>query len=135
MIGTMVPGAASAASAPAAPTTPAAAVAKDSPKDVLRLARAKVPKATWGPCTWPAGAGDPPDTLATVKCATIDVPLDYDRPHGPQVKLALAKHPAKNQSAKKGSIFLDPGGPGAGGWRMAFSAPKQFAPRWWTTST
>jgi pimeloyl-ACP methyl ester carboxylesterase len=41
------------------------------------------------------------------------VPLDYQRPTGPTIAIALARHPATG--ARVGSLLLNPGGPGASG--------------------
>jgi pimeloyl-ACP methyl ester carboxylesterase len=49
------------------------------------------------------------------QCATVRVPLDYDRPRGALISLALIRLPASGPGAKIGSIFLNPGGPGGSG--------------------
>jgi len=43
------------------------------------------------------------------------VPLDYDRPHGAKISLALTRLPAADPSRRIGSIFFNPGGPGGSG--------------------
>lgn len=48
-------------------------------------------------------------------CASVKVPLDYDRPHGKQISLALVRLRATGPQRKVGSIFLNPGGPGGSG--------------------
>ena len=53
--------------------------------------------------------------LEAFECATAVVPLDYDRPKGKQITLALARLPAADPSRKIGSLFLNPGGPGGSG--------------------
>src|SRR5829696_3723436 len=70
---------------------------------------AAVPKLHWGSC---AAEGE---GLEAFQCATAVVPLDYDKPKGKQITLALARLPASNPSRKIGSLFLNPGGPGASG--------------------
>ncbi|MGX6606449.1 alpha/beta fold hydrolase [Micromonosporaceae bacterium Da 78-11] len=57
------------------------------------------------------------------QCATAEVPLDYDRPHGKQVTLALLRVKAKDQKNRIGSLFVNPGGPGGSATSMALSAP------------
>ena len=64
-----------------------------------------VPVLNWAPC----------EIAPEVECATATVPLDYDQPRGATTKLALARVPAADQANKIGSIFLNPGGPGASG--------------------
>ncbi|MFT4083901.1 MAG: alpha/beta hydrolase [Nocardioides sp.] len=64
---------------------------------------APVPTLNWTKC---------PEYGRRMRCATASVPLDYDHPSGPAIKLSLSKLPAKNQAAKLGSLFVNPGGPG-----------------------
>ena len=47
-------------------------------------------------------------------CATVRVPLDWRRPNGTAITLALAKQPATG-SRRLGTLFLNPGGPGGSG--------------------
>ncbi len=53
-------------------------------------------KLSWVPC----GVG--------AECAKIAVPLDWDRPDGPQVTLAVNRYPA-DPAHRKGVLFLAPG--------------------------
>lgn len=48
-------------------------------------------------------------------CGRAQVPLDYDRPQGPQISLALIKLPASDPARRIGSLFVNPGGPGGSG--------------------
>ena len=59
-----------------------------------------VPKLDWKDC----GDG--------VQCATARVPLDYGKPKGRELRLAVARRPAPDPSRRIGSVFLNPGGPG-----------------------
>jgi pimeloyl-ACP methyl ester carboxylesterase len=77
---------------------------------------AAVPRLHWGSC-----AAEGPD-LEAFQCATAVVPLDYDRPTGKQITLALARLPASDPSRKIGSLFLNPGGPGGSGVDFLFGA-------------
>ena len=77
---------------------------------------AAVPRLDWGSC---AAEGD---GLEAFQCATAVVPLDYDRPRGKQITLALARLPAADPSRKIGSLFLNPGGPGGSGVDFLFGA-------------
>jgi pimeloyl-ACP methyl ester carboxylesterase len=72
----------------------------------------------------PAAAGKPPapvPELAWVdcgdgfQCATATVPLDYDRPRGTTITLALIRLPAADRAGRIGSLFPNPGGPGGSG--------------------
>jgi pimeloyl-ACP methyl ester carboxylesterase len=49
------------------------------------------------------------------QCATAPVPLDYDRPSGPKIDLALIKLPATDPARRIGTLFVNFGGPGASG--------------------
>lgn len=82
-----------------------------SPREALRVDRVPAPEPDWEPC------------FEFAECATFPVPLDYDDPSGPQVELALTRVPARDQAAKLGSLFVNPGGPGAGARSFALEAP------------
>ena len=75
-----------------------------------------VTKLHWGSC---AAEGE---GLEAFQCTTAVVPLDYDKPKGRQITLALARLPASNPSRKIGSLFLNPGGPGGSGVDFLFGA-------------
>ena len=64
--------------------------------------RAAEPAITWEAC-------------GQIQCATIDVPLDYSRPSGPSIELALTRIPAREPSMRVGVMLANPGGPGASG--------------------
>ncbi len=49
---------------------------------------------------------------ATTECATAVLPLDYDRPRGHEVKIAVARVPAADQANRIGALFFNFGGPG-----------------------
>ncbi len=50
------------------------------------------------------------------ECATAIAPLDWDNPgEGDDIELALVRHPATG-GASQGSLFINPGGPGASGF-------------------
>ena len=70
----------------------------------------RVPALTWGSCG---------EDFPGLECTTAQVPLDYDRPHGEQISLALARVPATDTANKIGTVFLNPGGPGASGVDLA----------------
>lgn len=83
----------------------------------------------WKPC--PAYSDEalramvPPDglerfkeLLARLECGTVSVPLDYRRPHGRQITVALTRLKARDQAHRLGSMALNPGGPGGSGYLM-----------------
>lgn len=55
-----------------------------------------------------ATCGDVPG----VQCGAVPVPLDYDRPGGRPISIALARVPAKDPARRLGSLFFNFGGPG-----------------------
>lgn len=68
-------------------------------------------KLTWTDC------GD-------AKCAHLTVPVDYSDPGGQTIKLAIDKVPATGQ--KKGSLVVNPGGPGGSGVDYAAAASTGY---------
>lgn len=58
------------------------------------------------------------------QCATVNLPLDYDQPHGATTEVAVLRVQAKDQAHKIGSLFLNPGGPGGSGTQFALDAPQ-----------
>jgi pimeloyl-ACP methyl ester carboxylesterase len=78
------------------------------------LARFYSQELTWSPCR--------EDDL----CATLTVPLDYGRPAGETIDLALLKVPAADPARRIGSLVVNPGGPGAPGTDYAASADRVF---------
>ena len=62
-------------------------------------------------------------------CGQVAVPLDYDRPSGTQISIAVAKLPATDPARRIGSIFINPGGPGGSGVDFVLGAgPFLFTP-------
>ncbi|WP_328619104.1 hypothetical protein [Streptomyces sp. NBC_00354] len=75
------------------------------------LAAAPVPVLSWGPCD-AADADDPGDGF---ECATARVPLDYRRPTGRTIPLAVTRRLAADPAHRTGVLLLHPGGPGNSG--------------------
>lgn len=76
--------------------------------------RVAVPRADWYTCF----GGD-----HGAQCATVEVPLDYDRPRGATTTIAVVRLRTADPKRKIGSIFVNPGGPGGSGVEMALGAP------------
>ncbi|MEV6342299.1 alpha/beta hydrolase [Actinoplanes sp. NPDC051851] len=57
------------------------------------------------------------------ECATVKLPLDYDKPKGAKTEIAVLRVKAKDQKHKIGSLFLNPGGPGGSATSFALFAP------------
>jgi pimeloyl-ACP methyl ester carboxylesterase len=111
------------------PTGAARAVA------VLALAAAALAGCTSGssgaqvPDRPPASAGAPPaltsfytqrvawracaPAVAGARCGAVDVPLDYARPAGRRIRIAIVDHPASHD--RIGVLAVNPGGPGGSG--------------------
>lgn len=49
------------------------------------------------------------------ECTQLKVPLDYAKPEGRQIELAVLRNPADVPSRRVGDLVVNPGGPGAGG--------------------
>ena len=78
---------------------------------------------SWTDC--PADAYPSPELaeeLPGLQCGTFEVPYDYSRPNGKKFTLALQKLPASGR--KIGTLFANPGGPGAPG-RQVWALPAQ----------
>jgi hypothetical protein len=48
------------------------------------------------------------------QCGTLKVPLDWSKPSGATISLAIARRPAKDPQHRVGTLFFNPGGPGDG---------------------
>lgn len=62
-----------------------------------------VPTLTWSDCQ------------SGFECANADVPLDYREPQGTKITLAVVRKKAADQTKRKGTLFMQPGGPGNSG--------------------
>lgn len=66
----------------------------------------------WKPCAFPGFDGEIPPG---VECATIQVPLDWSKPHGEKSPIALSRRKATDASARLGTLVFGNGGPGIPG--------------------
>ncbi|KAI0634190.1 TAP-like protein-domain-containing protein [Trametes polyzona] len=71
---------------------------------------------------WPCNA---PNDVPGAECGYAIVPLDYTNKSAGVAKIALGRYKARSAN-RKGSIFLNPGGPGGPGKRLATSAGPSF---------
>ncbi len=67
----------------------------------------------WQPC---------PDAPG-VECGTLTVPVDWSKPAGPTIDLALARRKATVPAERIGSVLINPGGPGGPGAEVVKSTP------------
>jgi pimeloyl-ACP methyl ester carboxylesterase len=56
------------------------------------------------------------------QCARLTVPVDYERPDGPTIRLSLVRRPAGDPDRRIGSLVVNPGGPGGSGVQYARAA-------------
>ncbi|WP_406208653.1 alpha/beta hydrolase [Streptomyces sp. NBC_01017] len=63
------------------------------------------PRLAWKPC----------QLNTDYDCATAKVPLDYAKPRGRTIELAVVKRRATNPGRRIGTLFFNPGGPGGPG--------------------
>ena len=80
---------------------------------------------SWHPCATSAAGGG--SGAEGDRCGTVRVPVDYLDPRGATVDVALRKVPAGNPKARKGTLFINPGGPGASGLDFALEARDFFS--------
>lgn len=74
----------------------------------------------WAPCDAGAKPG--------AECATLSVPVDWARPDGPRLDLAVARRQATEPGARIGSMVFGPGGPGDSGVGMVVGNIGRFSP-------
>ena len=53
------------------------------------------------------------------QCGTLAVPLDYTKPDGKKIDIAVTRHPASKPDQRIGALFMNPGGPGASAIELA----------------
>lgn len=76
---------------------------------------------------------DPPEveweSCGEAECATVAVPLDHERPDGPEVEIFVRRLPAMGE--RIGALFFNFGGPGAGASELigAFPIPAEVRDR------
>ncbi|WP_327086717.1 alpha/beta hydrolase [Nonomuraea sp. NBC_01738] len=117
-----------------------------SAESAARVAPARAPgpdPVVWGSCAKekpalvPAVAGSlkvaPPEEEAApgVECATVRVPLDYHDPWGQTVKVAInrIKGSVSRDANHLGTLFVNPGGPGASGKELAQYVSAAMPPK------
>ncbi|MFC9294803.1 alpha/beta hydrolase [Streptomyces sp. NPDC057011] len=63
-----------------------------------------------------------PEQPASYECATLKVPLDYRRPEGQKIDLAISRMKSENPAKRHGAMLLNPGGPGGSGLDLPLMA-------------
>jgi pimeloyl-ACP methyl ester carboxylesterase len=64
-----------------------------------------------------------------VKCSTLRVPLDWSRPKGRKISLALTRLRARDRKRRVGSVLFNCGGPGCPSAQVVKLMPDVFTPR------
>jgi len=95
------------AAPPESASTPAAV-------DEAAVARIPVAAARWSAC----GSG--------LRCASVDVPVDYAHPAGPRLRIAVASRPADDPGRRVGVLVFNPGGPALSGIKTLRLAAGAF---------
>ena len=108
---------------PAAGAAPAAAAKAAVPKGLESFYGQKV---EWYDCGATGGMEKSADRTG-FQCAKVKVPLDYSQPDGQTIEIAMKKHPATG-SARRGTLFANPGGPGYSGVDMVENNETEFSP-------
>ncbi len=93
------------------PKPSASATMPSYPQDLARFYEQDL---DWKPCS-----GDS-------ECARLTVPLDYAKPDGETIKLAVLRSPAERRSERVGQLVVNPGGPGGSGVDYASSGSFTF---------
>ncbi|MBX6383520.1 MAG: alpha/beta fold hydrolase [Microbispora sp.] len=78
------------------------------------------PSLSWKPCEETASSSG-------FECATLQVPLDYAKPEGKKIGIALIRLRATDQSRRIGSLVFNFGGPGGSGVTTLMNAAHAFS--------
>lgn len=100
-----------------APTTATAADTTGAPRAATQQQFAPQ-KLDWKRCD--------PDAPAAFQCATVRVPLDYSRPQGKKLDIAISRIKATSPDQRRGVLLLNPGGPGGAGLDMPVYMSEQL---------
>ncbi len=92
---------------------------RNSTVETRKVDRVKTPRPRWFTCESFA-----PDA----ECASVPLPLDYDKPTGAKTTVAVLRLPARDPARRIGTLFINPGGPGGSGVQIASFAPFFLSP-------
>lgn len=96
-----------------APSSAAPSVSPSAPTATPTLTEYYEQKLTWKDCDG-------------FECADLRVPMDYQKPAGAEIKIALLRAPAGEPSQRIGALVVNPGGPGGSGVNFAKAGSSQF---------
>ncbi|WP_197363621.1 alpha/beta fold hydrolase, partial [Streptomyces clavuligerus] len=87
-----------------------------APQATARTAPAAEPSpATWYETQKPAWKHCGGTAPARFQCATLQMPLDYRRPDGPTIGVAISRLATSTPEQRRGVLLFNPGGPGGSG--------------------
>jgi pimeloyl-ACP methyl ester carboxylesterase len=89
------------------------------PSDAAASTGWRAPRLAWKPCS-----GFP-----TMQCSTLSVPLDWSRPGGARISLALTRLRATGPGRRLGTVLFNCGGPGCASAEQMKQAPGIFTHR------
>jgi pimeloyl-ACP methyl ester carboxylesterase len=72
----------------------------------------------WAPCA----------SASTKQCGTMQVPVDWSRPQGEKITVAVARRPADDPARRLGTLFFNAGGPGDGEVHYVVDDDWYFSP-------
>ncbi|MFI7613810.1 alpha/beta fold hydrolase [Nonomuraea terrae] len=104
---------------PALPAVAATPEPSATPKPTATAEPSAAPakgRIAWAPC----------EEEPSAECGTLAVPIDWSRPSGPTIDLAVARRKATDPASRVGSLVINPGGPGGSGVEAAYGAPGFF---------
>ena len=79
---------------------------------------------SWYPCG-DTGGMEKTEEQGKFSCAMVTVPMDYNHPDGTTIQIAVKKRAADGES--RGSLFINPGGPGGSGVQTVEGAEQSFS--------
>jgi pimeloyl-ACP methyl ester carboxylesterase len=85
---------------------------------VAATARAPSFSVGWAPCP----------SSPTKQCGTMQVPVDWSKPRGEQMTVAVARRPADDPARRVGTLFFNAGGPGDGEVKYVVDNDAYFSP-------
>lgn len=65
-----------------------------------------------------------PCEKTSMRCATVEVPMDYSAPGLDRISLSVVKLPASGE--RRGSLLVNPGGPGGSGYDLIANSSSQM---------
>ncbi|WP_406346489.1 alpha/beta hydrolase [Streptomyces sp. NBC_00648] len=99
----------------------AATIAALAPATPVQATTTPAPSPRFGPCPESIPA---PAAPAQVECGSLSVPLDWERPDGEHIRIAVSRVRASGPpEERRGILLVNPGGPGGPG--LAYAVTKR----------